>query len=677
MMTRPDEFIKLAERSLEEIDKDFGDYPGYRAAQAKGTLCRGMFTAGGQAAALTRALHFQPKAVTPVTVRFSNFTANPMRRDGTLDIRGMATGFHLPDGEQTDITALRMPRFFVGTARHFVRWQYAMKRNRFSDLPAPRMRALLYAIRGPRKGLPRSYGIRQMKPLCRIPTYAACRYESLHAFKWVDRGDQPCYVRYAWVPEVPEERWRWWQRRWWQAPRRDADYLRTELEERLERGPIRFQLEVQVAEGKDRVHDASAKWSKQGRRIPIGTLELTEMGSWDAFAEKPLRFDPTRMTDGIELPDEDDLLLLRKHVYALSAQRRSDPGDRKPQEGDKQGDGYSGAVPIPPIYPGRRGALDPDKKVHVNGVDICYEASTVSGGRPLLLIMGFACAMTWWHRDFLDMLEQKGFDVIRFDNRDSGRSSRNTVKVSKLRGLLFPRGVAPYTIDTMADDAAGLLEALDVPAAHVMGVSLGGMVAQALAIRHPHRVLSLTSINSTPNTRKWPPSRWPTMRVTWRLMKPQPKKSEQKWIEYSMPLWRRLNARHFRFEEDHVRRLLRVAWSWGGGVDPQADFRQMLAMLAASDRTPGLQEMQKPAVVIHGTGDPLIRPTGGNDTFEAIEGAKLLLIDGMGHYTPRQTWPVIVDAIDDVAAHAERHAAETAESADRRRLIHVRDDPDS
>jgi pimeloyl-ACP methyl ester carboxylesterase len=640
-MMRTDDLEELAKRSLEEIDQDFGCYPGYRAAQAKGTLCRGIFTAGDQAGALTEAVHLQPGAVTPVTARFSNFTSNPMRHDGALDIRGMATAFHLPNGEQTSITGLRMPRFFVGTASQFLTWQRAMWRNPWNDLPLPAPWALPYSMIGK---LPRRTLVDQARPLCRIGSYAACRYNSLNAFAWVN-GDTRRFVRYSWLPELPEERLRWWQLAWWKAPRRDPDYLRAELKERLERWPVRFRLEVQIAEGKDRVDDPSAKWSKR-ERIHVGQLVLTDVGIWDGFGAGPLRFEPTHVTNGIELPEGDTLMQLRKHVYEQSAKRRSAKGDVPP-----------GGAPIPPA-PRERGApLDPNRKVHVNGVDICFSRSGPERGSPLLLIMGFACPMTWWHPDFIAMLEAKGFNVIRFDNRDCGRSSRIRARVGKLRGLLFSRWVAPYTIDEMAEDAAELLHEIGVPAAHVMGISLGGMVAQSLAIKHPQRVLSLTSINAPPRMRKWPPARWPTLRVMWRLMRPQPTKSERKWVKSSMRLWRLLNASHFPFEKDHVRRLLHIHWAWSRGVDPEADFRQLVAVLAARDRTPGLKKVRKPAVVIQGSDDPLVRPAGGRETWDAIEKAKLLVMDGMGHYTPRQTWSTIVDEIDKVAGDADRRAA--------------------
>lgn len=641
-MKRANELEELARQSLGEIDNDFGCYPGYRAAQAKGTLCRGIFTTGDKAGALTEAVHLQPGAVTPVTARFSNFTANPMRHDGALDIRGMATAFHLPDGEQTSITGLRMPRFFVGTASQFLTWQRVMWHNPWNDLPLPAPWALPYSMIGK---LPRRALVDQARPLCRIRSYAACRYNSLNAFAWV-KGDARRFVRYSWLPELPEESLRWWQRAWWKAPRRNPDYLREELKERLERWPVRFRLEVQIAAGKDRVHDPSAKWRKR-ERIDVGQVVLTDVGIWDAFGAGPLRFEPTAVTDGIELPEGDTLMQLRKHVYEQSAKRRSGEDDVHP-----------GGAPLPMARRRAEAPLDPNQRVHVNGVDICYSRSGPERGSPLLLIMGFACPMTWWHRDFIAKLEAKGFNVIRFDNRDCGRSSRNRKRVGKLRGLLFSRWVAPYKIDDMTKDAAELLKELRVPAAHVMGISLGGMVAQSLAINHPKRVLSLTNINAPPRMRKWPPARWPTLRVMSRLMRPQSTKSETKWVKSSMRLWRRLNGSHFPFEKDHVRGLLHIQWAWSGGVDPEADFRQMVAVLAAPDRTSGLRKIRKAAVVIQGSDDPLIRPAAGRDTWSAIEGAKLVEIEGMGHYTPRETWDRVVEEIDKVAAAAELRAAE-------------------
>src|SRR5439155_13111991 len=146
--------------------------------------------------------------------RFSNAATNPMRRDGALDVRSMAATFHLPSGERTDILALRMPRFFVGTAGQFLRWQRLMWRP-FGNLAIPGPRLFVYMVRG----LPKLFLWHQVQPLCRVPSYASCRYNSQHAFRWINRNDELEHVRYSWVPEVPQERFRWWQSSWWRATR--------------------------------------------------------------------------------------------------------------------------------------------------------------------------------------------------------------------------------------------------------------------------------------------------------------------------------------------------------------------------------------------------------------------------------------------------------------------------
>ncbi len=641
----------LAKEALKGIDEDFGYYPGYRAAQAKGTLCHGMFTAGKEAAALTTAVHLQPGVVTPVTARFSNFTSNPMRHDGALDVRGMATAFHLGDGTQTDIVCLRMSRFLVGTAREFMAFERAIWRNPWGDLPLPGPWLFLYMLSG---RLPLDLGLRQVVPLCRVASYAGSRYNSLHAFRWADASGHDRHVRYSWAPDARERKLHWWQTR-----RRAPDYLRAEMAARMAQAPVRFRLEVQVAEHGDDVSDASARWPKGRQRIEVGLLELTEPGAWAAAGGEDLRFEPTRVTGGIQVPEGDDLLMLRKHVYALSAKRRIGHAERDDGDGRAIPDAPVSPAPEPAPDDGDPGEGDPvarARTAHVNGIDVCYETSA-AGGRPLLLIMGFACSMVWWHRDFRAMFEQRGFHVIRFDNRDSGRSTRDFRKVGKLRGMLFPRWFKRYTVDDMADDAAALLAELGIRDAHVMGVSLGGMIAQALAIRHPERVLSLTSINASPVWRNWPPSRLPTLRVLRRLMKRQPTRSEARWARSSLRLWRLLNGSHFRFDEDHVRDLLHTAWSWGGGVDADADLRQMVAVRGSDDRTPGLRHLKMPVLVIHGSEDPLIREAGGIDTLTAIVGARWIPIEGMGHYTPKKIWGIVVDGVTSLAEDAERARA--------------------
>lgn len=628
-MTRTDDMQALAERALAEIDKDFGRYPGYRAAQAKGTVCRGTFHSTGKAAGLTTAAHLQPKAATRVTARFANSATNPMRPDGRLDVRGMSTAFHLPGGRRTDIVALRMSRFLVGTANQFLLFQRAIRRPPFGDLPLPSGWSLVYLVNGK---LPRTLAWRQLRSLCRVSSYAGSRYNSLHAFKLVDATGTSHYVRYSWVPEAEERKLHWWQTHW-----RDPDYLRHELADRLVRGPVCFRLEVQIAEGNDPVNDASEPWPDDRERIQVGTLELTDMGSWDAIGREPLRFEPTRMTEGIELPDGDSLLELRRHVYALSADRRSGADGKRMDEPRKR----------PPAAP-----PDTSKKVPANGIHICFDTIGPANGRPLLLIMGFACSMTWWQPSFCDQLVHRGFRVIRFDNRDCGRSTHIDARVNKLIGLFFPGRVAPYTVDDMADDAAALLEEIDVAAAHVMGISMGGMIGQALAIRHPDRVLSLTCIASTPRFRLRP--FWPfrRLRVMARLSR-KPPEDEDPYVDFATPLWRLLNATHYVFEEPNVRGLLHASYKWSRGPDPSADFRQVTAVRAATDRTPALRKLKQPTLVIHGTDDPLVPFADGVATATAIEGARLLPIRGMGHYTPKATWKTVIDGLDEVARRAE------------------------
>jgi pimeloyl-ACP methyl ester carboxylesterase len=242
--------------------------------------------------------------------------------------------------------------------------------------------------------------------------------------------------------------------------------------------------------------------------------------------------------------------------------------------------------------------------------------------------------------------------VIRLDNRDCGRSTHLDVEVGQLRGLLFPRWAKAYSIDDMAEDIARLLEKIDVQAAHVVGISMGGMIAQALAINRPERVLSMTCISSAPYFRLRP--FWPLrrLRVFARLAR-RPPEDERAWVDFSVPLWRLLNGGHFLFEEDNVRKLLHRADRWSGGPDPSADFRQTVAVRGSKNRRRALRKLTTPALVIHGTADPLVPFKGGEALRKAIPGARWVQIDGMGHYTPKETWKRVIDGVDELARQAE------------------------
>ena len=295
----------------------------------------------------------------------------------------------------------------------------------------------------------------------------------------------------------------------------------------------------------------------------------------------------------------------------------------------------------------------------VGDVELCYETF----GRPedpaLLLVMGLGTQMIGWHEEFCARLADRGFYVIRYDNRDVGRSTHHrdvappTIKELLLRS---PRNLA-YTLEDLADDGIGLLDALGIGAAHVVGASMGGMLAQLMAARHPSRVLSLTSIMSTTGNR-WKGQ--PALRVYPTFLAKPPETKEQA-VDRIVKLFRVVGSPGFERDEDHLRDM--VSRSWDRGHDAAGNARQLAAIVAAADRTPDLRKIRMPVLVIHGTKDKLVRPSGGKATAKAIGHAKLLLIDGMGHDLPRGAWDKIVDAVAENAARAERDVAPEAAAA--------------
>jgi pimeloyl-ACP methyl ester carboxylesterase len=284
----------------------------------------------------------------------------------------------------------------------------------------------------------------------------------------------------------------------------------------------------------------------------------------------------------------------------------------------------------------------------VGGLELCYERFGDPGGPAVLLVMGLATQMLGWHEDFCAALAERGFHVIRFDNRDIGRSSRlSHLPPPSLRQLLRrDRAAAGYTLEDMADDAAGLLERLEIERAHVVGASMGGMIAQTLAIRHPERVLSLASIMSNSG------GRWkgqPALRIYPLFLRRAPR-GRDGYIEHTVRLFRAIGSPGFDPGEDEMREVAGRAYD--RGVDAAGSARQLAAIVAATDRTAGLAELTAPTVVIHGTADRMINPSGGRATARAIPGARLVDIEGMGHDLPRGAWPQILDAIEENAARA-------------------------
>jgi pimeloyl-ACP methyl ester carboxylesterase len=288
----------------------------------------------------------------------------------------------------------------------------------------------------------------------------------------------------------------------------------------------------------------------------------------------------------------------------------------------------------------------PPQMARANGVDLCYEIFGKDDAEPMLLIMGLGAQMILWDDEFCQQLASRGFRVIRFDNRDIGKSSKLTggkplkpLELLKLRFLKIAVE-APYKLRDMADDTIGLMDALHIKSAHLVGASMGGMIAQEIAICYPQRVGSLTSIMSTTGNPKVPP---PTREASAMLMAPPPKTKEEFLVRFAQT-WKVLRVGHFPLDEAKDRE--RAERVFARGLNPAGVGRQLRAILASGSRKERLHSVKAPTLVIHGTVDPLVRPEGGKDTAASIPGAKLMMIDGMGHAIPIPMWPQIIDAID-------------------------------
>ena len=301
-------------------------------------------------------------------------------------------------------------------------------------------------------------------------------------------------------------------------------------------------------------------------------------------------------------------------------------------------------------------AHQPPQIARANGIDLCYEIFGDAGAEPMLLIMGLGAQMIHWDDDFCRQLAARGFRVIRFDNRDIGQSGKfsggkrlTPLELLKLRFLKIPVE-APYTLYDMAQDVIGLMDVLKIKSAHVVGASMGGMIAQEIAIAFPERVRSLTSIMSTTGNPKVPP---PTREATAVLMAP-PTTTKEEYLERFAQTWKVLRAGSF--PEDEALDRSRAERTFERGLNPAGVGRQLRAILASGSRKARLASVKAPTLVIHGTIDPLVRPEGGEDTAASIPGAKLLMIEGMGHALPIPMWPQIIDALDKHAHAASAKA---------------------
>ena len=284
----------------------------------------------------------------------------------------------------------------------------------------------------------------------------------------------------------------------------------------------------------------------------------------------------------------------------------------------------------------------------VNGIEIAYEQFGDPADPTLLLIMGLGVQMLLWDERLIEMLVARGFHVVRFDNRDVGHSSKTPGPAPRVTPALVRRPRRPaYTLDDMADDAAGLLDHLGVERAHLMGVSMGGMIAQTLAARHPERVLSLVSIMSTTGNRRVGRAKPAALA----LLLNRPPADREANIERAVKTWRVIGSPGFDRDEERIRDV--VGRSFDRCFHPRGVAHQLVAIMASGNRTQALRAIKAPTLVIHGEDDPLIGVSGGRATAKAIPGARLMTIPGMGHDMPREIWPRMVEAIVANAQRAE------------------------
>jgi pimeloyl-ACP methyl ester carboxylesterase len=288
-----------------------------------------------------------------------------------------------------------------------------------------------------------------------------------------------------------------------------------------------------------------------------------------------------------------------------------------------------------------------------NGIEIEYETFGDPADPALLLVMGFTAQLISWDEAFCRMLADRGRYVIRFDNRDCGLSTHLdgvSVDVGAIMAALASRDYdavppVPYTLSTFADDAFGLLDHLGIERAHIAGASMGGMIVQTMAIEHPERVLTMTSIMSTTGDPAVGQAKPEAMGA---LLAPPPA-DRAAYLEQSVTGWRVFSSPRY-FDADKTR--ARAAAGYDRAFYPEGSTRQLAAILASGDRTEKLTAVTVPTLVIHGRADALISLSGGERTAEVIPGANLLVCNDMGHDLPEPLWPVIVDAIVSHTTHA-------------------------
>ncbi|SHH24324.1 alpha/beta fold hydrolase [Ferrimonas marina] len=288
--------------------------------------------------------------------------------------------------------------------------------------------------------------------------------------------------------------------------------------------------------------------------------------------------------------------------------------------------------------------------VKVNGVEIAYQLHGESNRPTLLLIHGLSVPLTGWPTEMVQSFIALGYQVLLLDNRDIGRSGPLNIKTPNLAWALLKRKLgfksrAPYRLEDMMADTVALLDALRLDKVHVVGASMGGMIAQLMAIHHPERLLTLTSIMSTTGYRALPPINTEVKRAI--FTKPASPTYEGRFA-YHINLWRTIGSPAYPVDTAELEN--RVAAMMARGMTSKGTLRQMFAVIFAADRTEQLEQVTTPTLVLHGESDGLVNCDGGRETAKAIPNAKLKTYPGMGHDFPPQLLPAIVG---DIAAHCQ------------------------
>ena len=292
-------------------------------------------------------------------------------------------------------------------------------------------------------------------------------------------------------------------------------------------------------------------------------------------------------------------------------------------------------------------------KVKTNNIEVEYETFGNASDKPLLLVEGLGGQLINWDEGFIQSLVDRGFFVIIFDNRDVGLSTKfeEAGEPNIMQAFMAVQAgepvESPYSLENMADDAVGLLDALNIEKAHICGESMGGMIVQVIAFRHPNRVISLTSIMSSTGNPDLPPAKPEILQM---FTTPPPQERDA-YIEFFIKNARLLYGSGFPFDEVRGREITGKAFD--RCFYPPGFGRQLLAIIANGNRKPKLASITVPTLIIHGNDDQLVPVEGGKDTHEAIPGSELIIIDGMGHSLPPETWNQVSDAIAKIAAKAE------------------------